>query len=165
MGSITEASVSTESLPDGFSWVECNGAEGEVCDDTREPSLFFMVHETGLTSVYDAGEVMSLNLFYSRAVDWEDDYLVWTEETDTSACLLLIPKAHWSMSAMGSMDRKAVNLQRHLKVRLSRARAANSCLRAGTRKTLITGGERRSISMPGIVGCGTMNKYMAHPEF
>ena len=77
--SITEASVSTASLPVGFSSGECTGAEGEICDDIRDPSRYFMVYETGLTSAYDAGEAPPLDLFYSRAVDWGDDYLVWSD--------------------------------------------------------------------------------------
>jgi hypothetical protein len=78
--SITEASVSTDSLPDGF-------AAPLYGDDTRDPSRFFMVYETGITSAYDAGEATPLDLFYSRAIDWGDYYLVWQDEADTSACL------------------------------------------------------------------------------
>jgi hypothetical protein len=85
--SITEAWVTTASLPAGFSWGECTGEDNEVCDDVRDPSRFFMVYETGYTSAYDAGEAEPLDLFYSRAVDWGDDYLVWQDEADTSACL------------------------------------------------------------------------------
>ena len=43
--------------------------------------------ETGESSAYDAGEAPPLDLFYSRAVDWGDDYLVWQDEADTGACL------------------------------------------------------------------------------
>ena len=78
--SITEASVTTESLPEGFTAPLYE-------DDVRDPSRFFMVYETGLTSAYDAGEATPLDLFYSRAIDWGDDYLVWQDEADTSACL------------------------------------------------------------------------------
>ena len=78
--SITEASVSTDSLPDGFSAPLYD-------DDTRDPSRFFMVYETGHNSAYDAGEATPLDLFYSRAVEWGDHYLVWQDEADTSACL------------------------------------------------------------------------------
>ena len=77
---ITEASVSTDSLPDGFTAPLYE-------DDTRDPSRFFMVYETGETSAYDAGEATPLDLFYSRAIDWGDDYLVWQDEADISACL------------------------------------------------------------------------------
>jgi hypothetical protein len=78
--SITGDSVSTDSLPDGF-------IAPLYLDDTRDPSRFFMVYETGLTSAYDAGEATPLDLFYSRAIDWGDDYLVWQDVADTSACL------------------------------------------------------------------------------
>ena len=73
--SITEDSVITDSLPDGF-------LAPEYSDDTRDPSRFFMVYETGETSAYDAGEATPLDLFYSRAVDWGDDYMVLAEETE-----------------------------------------------------------------------------------
>jgi hypothetical protein len=78
--SITEAWVSTSSLPVGF-------VAPLYDDDTRDPSRFFMVYETGLSSAYDAGEAIPLDLFYSRGVDWGDDYLVWQDEADTTACL------------------------------------------------------------------------------
>jgi hypothetical protein len=77
--SITPTSVSTASLPEGF-------LAPEYLDDTRDPSRFFMVYETGHSSAYDAGEATPLDLFYSRAVDWGDDYLVWQDEA-TSDCL------------------------------------------------------------------------------
>jgi hypothetical protein len=77
--SITEASVSTDSLPDGF-------IAPLYDDDTRDPSRFFMVYETGIPSAYDAGEATPLDLFYSRAIDWGDDYLVWQDEATTD-CL------------------------------------------------------------------------------
>lgn len=73
--SITEASVSTDSLPAGFDAPLYD-------DDTRDPSRFFMVYETGETSAYDAGEATPLDLFYSRAVDWGDNYLVWRDVAD-----------------------------------------------------------------------------------
>lgn len=78
--SITESSVSTDSLPEGFTAPLYD-------DDMRNPSLFFMVYETGETSAYDAGEATPLDLFYSRAIDWGDDYLVWQDEANTTACL------------------------------------------------------------------------------
>jgi hypothetical protein len=39
-----------------------------------------MVYETGHSSAYDAGEAPPLDLFYSRAVDWGDNYLVWADD-------------------------------------------------------------------------------------
>lgn len=71
--SITTASVNTASLPVGF-------IAPEYEDDFRDPSLFFMVYETGHSSAYDAGEAPPLDLFYSRAVDWGDNYLSWSDE-------------------------------------------------------------------------------------
>ena len=76
--SITEASVSTASLPAGF-------FAPLYADDTRDPSRYFMVYETGHSSAYDAGEAPPLDLFYSRAVDWGDNYLVWADTA--SECL------------------------------------------------------------------------------
>ncbi|MFZ5883073.1 MAG: choice-of-anchor O protein [Chloroflexota bacterium] len=84
--SITTAWVTTASLPAGFT-APCDGVTDCAYDDTRDPSHFHMVFETGITSAYDEGEAEPLDLFYSRAVNWGDDYLVWQEETDTSLCL------------------------------------------------------------------------------
>jgi hypothetical protein len=72
--------VTTSSLPEGF-------VAPEYLDDTRDPSRFFMVYETGLNAPYDAGEAEPLDLFYSRGVNWGDQYLVWAEEDDLSLCL------------------------------------------------------------------------------
>ncbi len=85
---INEAWVTTASLPVGFT-APCGEAPDAECDydDLRDPSRFFMVYETGHSSAYDAGEAPPLDLFYSRAVDWGDDYLVWQDEADTTACL------------------------------------------------------------------------------
>lgn len=73
--SITETSVTTLSLPTGFTAPLYD-------DDTRDPSRFFMVYETGHSSAYDAGEAPPLDLFYSRAVDWGDNYLVWADTAE-----------------------------------------------------------------------------------
>ena len=85
--SVTTTSVSTASLPAGFIAPDCTSIVQDECDNMRDPSRFHMVYETGITSAYDEGEAEALDLFYSRAVDWGDDYLVWAEEDDTSACL------------------------------------------------------------------------------
>jgi len=84
--SITEDSVSTASLPEGFIGTACDGTE-EICDDVRDPSRYFMVYETGETSAYDAGEAPPLDLFYSRAIEWGDQYLVYQDDPDPSLCL------------------------------------------------------------------------------
>jgi len=43
-------------------------------DDTRDPSKFFIVYETGDNTTVVTGEATPLDLFYSRATDWGDDY-------------------------------------------------------------------------------------------
>ncbi len=78
--SITAISVSTPSLPEGF-------FAPEYDDDTRDPSRYFMVYETGDNTTVAVGEAEPLDLFYSRAINWGDDYLVWQDTADTSACL------------------------------------------------------------------------------
>jgi len=86
--SITADSVNTASLPEGFSDPVCDGTEADVvCDDARDPSRYFMVYETGETSAYDAGEAPPLDLFYSRAIEWGDQYLVYQDEPDATLCL------------------------------------------------------------------------------
>jgi hypothetical protein len=50
--------------------------------DLRDPSRYFMVYETGDNSTVQAGEAEPMDLFYSRAENFGDDYVVWTE-TDT----------------------------------------------------------------------------------
>jgi hypothetical protein len=77
--SITETSVAT-GLPAGFT-------APLYLDDTRDPSRYFIVYETGLNSAYDEGEATPLDLFYGRAVDWGDDYLVWQDIADAGTCL------------------------------------------------------------------------------
>lgn len=85
----------------GTSGIECleglpaADADGNAstwsCDDTslvqdtdvRNPSRYFMVFETGDNTTVEVGEAEPLDLFYSRAESFGDDYVVWTE-TDTS---------------------------------------------------------------------------------
>ena len=45
-----------------------------------------MVYETGDNTTVAEGEAEPLDLFYSRAVNWGDDYLVLTEETALTDC-------------------------------------------------------------------------------
>lgn len=78
--SITAASVSTASLPVGFT-------APLYADDTRDPSRFFMVYETGDNTTVAVGEAEPLDLFYSRGINWGDHYLVWQDQPDTSVCL------------------------------------------------------------------------------
>jgi hypothetical protein len=78
--SITAGSVSTTSLPAGFT-------APLYLDDVRDPSRYFIVYETGANSPYDVGEAEPLNLYYSRGVEWGDEYLVWQDYADANACL------------------------------------------------------------------------------
>jgi hypothetical protein len=55
-------------------------------EDTRNPSRYFVVYETGDNSTTAEGEPEPLDLFYSRAINFGDDYAVWAEETDLSVC-------------------------------------------------------------------------------
>ncbi len=43
-------------------------------DDVRDPSKYFIVYETGDNTTVAAGEATPLDLFYSRATSWGDDY-------------------------------------------------------------------------------------------
>ncbi|WP_152485980.1 choice-of-anchor O protein [Methylohalobius crimeensis] len=54
--------------------------------DTRDPSRYFIVYETGDNRTVEFGEAESLNLFYSRGVHFGDNYQVWAEEDDLSVC-------------------------------------------------------------------------------
>ena len=54
--------------------------------DTRDPSRYNIVYETGDNTTTDVGEPEPLDLFYSRAVMFGDHYQVWAEETDLSLC-------------------------------------------------------------------------------
>jgi hypothetical protein len=55
-------------------------------EDVRNPSRYFVVFETGDNTTAAEGEPEPLDLFYSRAVNFGDDYQVWAEETDLSVC-------------------------------------------------------------------------------
>lgn len=75
--SITASSV-TQKLPGGF-------LAPLYEDDTQDPSMYIMVYETGDNTTVAYGEAEPLDLYYSRAINWGDDYLVWAE--DDSTCL------------------------------------------------------------------------------
>jgi hypothetical protein len=51
-------------------------------EDVRDPSRYFVVYETGDNTTTAAGEPEPLDLFYSRAVDFGDNYEVWAETED-----------------------------------------------------------------------------------
>jgi hypothetical protein len=55
-------------------------------EDVRDPSRYFVVYETGDNTTTADGEPEPMDLFYSRAVNFGDDYQVWAEEDDLSVC-------------------------------------------------------------------------------
>ena len=59
---------------------------GSGSEDVRDPSRYFIVFETGDNTTTAEGEPEPLDLFYSRAVSYGDDYQVWAEEDDLSVC-------------------------------------------------------------------------------
>jgi hypothetical protein len=60
----------------------CDDGSTEHDSDLRNPSRYFMVFETGDNNTVVVGEAEPLDLYYSRAESFGDDYVVWTE-TDT----------------------------------------------------------------------------------
>ena len=54
-------------------------------EDVRDPSRYFIVYETGDNTTTAAGEPEPLDLFYSRASSFGEDYQVWAED-DLSVC-------------------------------------------------------------------------------
>ncbi len=60
----------------------------EFDSDLRDPSRYFMVYETGDNSTVAEGEAEPEDLFYGRAENFGDDYVVWTGsslDTDPSS--------------------------------------------------------------------------------
>jgi hypothetical protein len=60
----------------------CDDLSVDYDSDLRDPSRYFMVYETGDNTTVQDGEAEPLDLYYSRAEGFGDDYVVWTE-TDT----------------------------------------------------------------------------------
>ena len=58
----------------------CNDLSASYDSDVRDPSRYFMVFETGDNSTVQAGEAEPLDLFYGRAINFGDDYVVWADE-------------------------------------------------------------------------------------
>jgi hypothetical protein len=58
---------------------------GGDSEDLRDPSRYFVVFETGDNTTTEFGEAEPLDLYYSRAVNFGDDYQVWAED-DLSVC-------------------------------------------------------------------------------
>lgn len=55
-------------------------------EDMRDPSRYFIVYETGDNTTTALGEPEPLDLFYSRAVMFGENYQVWAEEHDLTQC-------------------------------------------------------------------------------
>lgn len=53
-------------------------------EDVRDPSRYFVVYETGDNTTTEFGEPEPLDLFYSRAVNFGDDYVVWDELAEST---------------------------------------------------------------------------------
>ena len=64
----------------------CDDQSPDNDSDLRDPSRYFMVYETGDNTTVEAGEAEPLDLFYSRAINFGDDYVVWAEAADLSVC-------------------------------------------------------------------------------
>jgi hypothetical protein len=60
------------------------GPDGEPIE--RDPSVYFAVYETGDNSTVAVGEAEPLNLYYSRAIRFGDEYTAWAEDSDLSVC-------------------------------------------------------------------------------
>ena len=73
----TAASITDDPYGSGYALTD---------EDTRDPSRYFIVFETGDNTTTAEGEPEPLDLFYSRAVNYGDDYQVWAEEDDLSVC-------------------------------------------------------------------------------
>ena len=63
-----------------------NGILDPEGEDLRDPSRYFIVYETGDNTTTADGEPEPDDLFYSRAVNFGDNYQVWAEETDLAVC-------------------------------------------------------------------------------
>ena len=68
---------------DPFGYGVPNYDLGSGSEDVRDPSRFFIVYETGDNTTTAEGEPEPLDLFYSRGVNFGDDYQVWAEDDYT----------------------------------------------------------------------------------
>ena len=85
----TAASISSDCLVglDPMASASFSCYDGSSFDsDLRDPSRYFMVFETGDNTTVTEGEAEPLDLFYSRAINFGDDYVVWAESTDLGIC-------------------------------------------------------------------------------
>ena len=64
----------------------CDDSVNTIDGDVRDPSMFFMVFETGDNTTVQVGEAEPLDLFYGRAVNFGDAYVVWAEPDTLDLC-------------------------------------------------------------------------------
>jgi hypothetical protein len=66
-------------------------------DDVRDPSKFFVVYETGDNTTVAEGEAVPLDLFYSRAYDFGDeyDYVEYYKDKDGDGAAELVEEWDW----------------------------------------------------------------------
>ena len=62
----------------------CDDVSTDHDSDLRDPSRYFMVFETGDNTTVSEGEAEPLDLMYSRAIGYGDDYAVWWEDSDVA---------------------------------------------------------------------------------
>jgi hypothetical protein len=77
---ITDGCVDVEDPTIDTSVMTCDDLSSEYDSDLRNPSRYFMVFETGDNRTVQVGEAEPLDLFYSRAINFGDDYVVWADE-------------------------------------------------------------------------------------
>lgn len=82
-------------------------------DDVRDPSKYFIVYETGDNTTTALGEAEPLDLLYGRAINWGDEYVIWSDPTcsecippsdnvtDTSVCNEFEPLEGKALSVSG----------------------------------------------------------------
>ena len=84
-------------------WGCDDGSATELDSDLRNPSRYFMVFETGDNSTVQVGEAEPEDLFYSRAVNFGDDYEVWAENEDSADDLCYPSSAHEDEGILGTV--------------------------------------------------------------
>ncbi|WP_455222777.1 choice-of-anchor O protein [Kaarinaea lacus] len=83
--SITAGCVNIDDPTIDGSIMTCDD-QSTLDSDVRDPSRYFMVYETGDNRTVEEGEAEPLDLFYSQAINFGDDYVVWAEAADLSVC-------------------------------------------------------------------------------
>ena len=69
----------------GFGLPGYTSPDGDL-EDVRDPSRFFIVYETGDNTTAAEGEPEPLDLFYSRAINFGDQYVVWADDEALELC-------------------------------------------------------------------------------